>query len=72
MSHLEPARARRRWYWLLLVPAAGIFYPPLYAFAAPTLWGFPLFYWYQFAWITLSAIIIGAVYLLTRDPRGGP
>ena len=51
---------------------AGIFYPPLYASAAPALWGFPFFYWYQFVWITLSAAIIGVVYLLTRERRGGP
>jgi hypothetical protein len=72
MSELERSRARRRWYWLLLLPAAGIFYPPLYASAAPALWGFPFFYWYQFVWITLSAVIIGAVYLLTRSSRGDP
>jgi hypothetical protein len=39
----------RRWYLLLLLPFAGLLYPPLYATEDPELCGFPFFYWYQFA-----------------------
>jgi len=30
------------------------------------LFGFPFFYWYQFAWVPLSAVLTGIVYLVTR------
>ena len=34
----------------------------------PTLFGFPFFYWYQFAWVPLTAGITYFVYRMTR-PR---
>jgi hypothetical protein len=56
----------RRWYLLLLLPLAGLVYPPLYAHHDPELFGFPFFYWYQFAWVPLSAAITWTVYRATR------
>jgi len=29
--------------------------------------GFPFFYWYQFAWVLLASVIMAIVYLKTRD-----
>jgi hypothetical protein len=56
----------RRWYILLLLPFAGLLYPPLYARETPELFGFPFFYWYQFAWVPLTAGITYFVYRMTR------
>jgi hypothetical protein len=64
----EPsARAHGRgWYVLLLLPYVFLLWPPLYANAEPSLFGFPFFYWYQFLWVPLSAALTGIVYLKTR------
>ncbi|MDX6677467.1 MAG: hypothetical protein QOE31_1519 [Solirubrobacteraceae bacterium] len=44
----------------------GLMYPPLYAHHDPELAGFPFFYWYQFAWVLISAVITLVVYVATR------
>lgn len=65
-----PARAKHRgsaWNWLLLLPALGLAFPALYARAEPSLFGFPFFYWYQFAWVIGSAVITAIVYARTKD-----
>jgi hypothetical protein len=54
------------WDWLLLVPFVALLWLPFYAKFSPELWGFPFFYWYQFLWVPLSAVIIGWVYWKTR------
>ena len=56
----------RLWYFLLVLPFAGLLYPPLYAREHPELFGFPFFYWYQFAWVIAAAAITLLVYALTR------
>jgi Protein of unknown function (DUF3311) len=56
----------RLWYLLLLVPLVGLLYPPLYARETPELFGFPFFYWYQFAWVPVTAILTYFVYRMTR------
>lgn len=57
------------WYWLLLLPLAALLFPGIYARTTPALFGFPFFYWYQFAWVVITAAITGLVYLLTKDSR---
>jgi hypothetical protein len=61
----------RKWYWLLLLPFAGLLIPPIYATEDPELFGFPFFYWYQFAWVPISVAITYLVYTRTRT-RGPP
>jgi hypothetical protein len=56
----------RWWYALLALPLLGLLYPPLYATRDPELAGIPFFYWYQFAWVLVSAILTLVVYLATR------
>jgi hypothetical protein len=56
----------RWWYLLLLIPVAAMMATPIYAKADPKLFGFPFFYWYQFAWVPLSAAITYFVYTRTR------
>jgi Protein of unknown function (DUF3311) len=63
----------RAWYLLLLLPFVALLWPPFYAKAEPRLGGFPFFYWYQFLWVLLGAVITGIVYWATtaRDGNGG-
>ncbi len=58
---------RAYWYWLLLLPALALMFPGFYARTGPELFGFPFFYWYQVAWIILTSIISGIVYLATTE-----
>jgi hypothetical protein len=60
----------RAWYLLLLLPIIGLLYVPLYARATPELFGFPFFYWYQFAWVPASVVITWLVY--SRTQTRGP
>jgi hypothetical protein len=69
-SHRKPvAQSPRRAIWLLLaLPYLGLCFPRIYARATPALLGFPFFYWYQFAWVILTAGLLGIVYLRLRRP----
>jgi hypothetical protein len=58
------------WYLLLVVPFVAILWVPFYAGAEPVLAGFPFFYWYQFLWILISAVLTAIVYFMTRDDEG--
>lgn len=60
-------KGRRAFYWLLLIPFIGTLWPPFFASATPTLWGFPFFYWYLFMWVIISAVLTWFVYLMTRE-----
>jgi hypothetical protein len=53
----------------LLAPFVATLYPPFYAHAGPALFGFPFFYWYQIAWIAISAAIVWIVYKVTQEPE---
>ena len=54
---------------LLLLPFIGLLLVPLFNRLEPELFGFPFFYWYQFAWVPVTA---GLTYLVFRkeDSRG--
>jgi hypothetical protein len=39
---------------------------PFYARAKPELFGFPFFYWYQFAWVPITAIVTWLVWRRLR------
>jgi len=68
------SRPVRRWaYVLLLAPFIGTLWVSTYAHSSPRLFGFPFFYWYQFAWVLAGAGITTFVYLVTTPRRrGGP
>jgi hypothetical protein len=59
---------RRPWIWhlLLLVPFVGTLWVPFYNSVEPRLGGIPYFYWYQFTWIGISAVVTAVVYFATR------
>jgi len=51
------------WTLLLALPYLGLCFPGLYARALPVLFGFPFFYWYQFAWVLITSALLGVFYL---------
>jgi hypothetical protein len=53
---------RPLWNLLLLLPYIGLLAPGFYAKHDPTLFGFPFFYWYQFAWVAVAAGLTAIVY----------
>jgi hypothetical protein len=62
----QPNSAKKRtpaWVWLLLAaPYIGLCFPQIYARTTPALFGFPFFYWYQFAWVVLTSVLLYLVY----------
>lgn len=68
MVNEQPAARRGKWYLFLplVIPFVALLWIPFYAGKSPELGGIPFFYWYQFAWVILGALITGAVYYATR------
>lgn len=59
----QQGKKRRNWLrLLLLLPFLALIYPPLYNSRDPVVFGIPFFYWYQLAWIIITAIIMAIVY----------
>jgi len=52
-------------YWLLLIPFLGVLFPWIYNTDSPQLFGIPFFWWYQMAWVPVSALITILVYRAT-------
>jgi len=51
--------------WWMVLPLAVfgsvvwvLFFSPVY----PEVWGIPSFFWYQFLWVIISALVTAAVY----------
>ena len=64
-------RQRSTGLWVLigviLVPAVVIpLCVPLYDKTDPTLWGFPFFYWFQFAMILMAAALTVIAYVISQ------
>ena len=57
------------WYLLLLIPFIAILWVPSYAGGSPQLAGIPFFYWYQFLWVFISAVLTAIVYFAAREPE---
>jgi hypothetical protein len=53
---------RHHYLWLLLLPFIGLLWVPLYNFHDPVLFGFPFFYWYQLAWVPVTAFLTWIAY----------
>jgi hypothetical protein len=60
-------RSQWRWYLLLVAPFVGMLWVPFYNRVEPRAGSIPFFYWYQFAWIGISAVLTIVVYLATRE-----
>lgn len=63
---LKGKKSKKALNLILLAPFLGLLWPQLYAKTEPTLFGFPFFYWYQFAWVIASALVTGIVYFATQ------
>ena len=58
--------AGRSWLWLiLLLPFIALLWSPFYYDTRAWVAGFLFFFWYQFLWVPLTALLIYVVY------RGG-
>lgn len=66
--HSRATHGSRGWYALLVLPFAGLLWPPLYVRDEPRLGGVPFFYWYQFGWCLLSAALTWLVVWATEVP----
>jgi len=64
VSTTERTTGRRPWWTIVLLalPYLGLCFPGLYSRATPALLGFPFFYWYQFAWVALTSVLLYVVY----------
>ncbi|WP_051114071.1 DUF3311 domain-containing protein [Actinopolymorpha alba] len=56
---------------LLALPFLGTLWVSSYSRVEPRLGGFPFFYWYQFLWIFLSAILTTCAFVLVQRERRG-
>jgi hypothetical protein len=61
-TNAKPVRRKSGWIVLLVLPYLGLCFPKVYARSLPVLWGFPLFYWYQFAWVVITSLLLAIVY----------
>jgi hypothetical protein len=57
--------SRRWWYLLFAVQFPGLLAVPFYNTTKPEWQGIPFFYWYQFLWIIVGAILTATVYFAT-------
>lgn len=58
---------RKAVYALLLLPFFGTLLPFWFNRAEPALFGLPFFYWYQLAWILVTAGLLAVVVYVTRE-----
>ena len=63
----EPRRKRASpWLWLLVIPYPAVLWVPFYNRVEPAVLGFPFFYAYQMAFVIVTAVLTGFVYLVTE------
>jgi hypothetical protein len=60
-------RAGTKYYLLLVAPFVGMLWVPFYNRVEPRAGTIPFFYWYQFGWIGVSAVLTAVVYFATRE-----
>jgi hypothetical protein len=53
--------------WLLVIPYIGLLWVPFYNFREPAIFGIPFFYWYQLAWVPITAALTWLAYRSVRD-----
>ena len=66
MSQQSQSKGTRAARWLLVVPYVGLLWVPFYNKLEPTLFGFPFFYWYQLAFVPLTALLTYIAYRSVR------
>jgi hypothetical protein len=63
------AKDHSPWNWLLVVPIVVPLVTPLFNADSPRLFGFPVFYWLQLAFIALGVGTTTLVYQMTKRRR---
>jgi hypothetical protein len=58
-------RGKAAWYLLFCLPMAGVLWVPFYNAVEPAFAGIPFFYWYQFLWVIIGAVLTAVVYRVT-------
>ena len=64
---------RATWTLIGVLLAPAVLLPllvPIYDRTDPTLFGFPFFYWFQFALIPLAAVLTTSAYVLAKRVDG--
>ncbi|MGZ4134188.1 MAG: DUF3311 domain-containing protein [Tumebacillaceae bacterium] len=51
-------------YFFLIVPFIAMLWVSSYSTDTPEVWGIPFFYWYQFLWVVISALLTAIVYFM--------
>lgn len=65
-----PARSAGLWAIvgvLLVLAAVPPLLVPLYAKETPRLWGFPFFFWFQFALVLWAALMTTCAYFVAKE-----
>lgn len=55
---------------LLLLPFLGLLAIPIFNSEAPEIAGFPFFYWYLFAWVPVTSVLIWLVHRSEANENG--
>jgi hypothetical protein len=63
---VSKAKDRSPWNWLLFVPIVVPLLTPLFNRDGPPLFGFPAFYWLQFAFVLIGVGTTTLVYQMTK------
>ena len=64
MPPAKPGSAKQPlWIVIFIALIAVTLRVPFYNRLEPTLLGIPFFYWFQFVWIIVAAIVTGVAYL---------
>ena len=66
---VETRTDRSPWNWLLVLPIVLPLLTPLFNYETPRLFGFPAFYWLQFAFILVGVASTSVVYQMTKRGR---
>ena len=63
MSAPQMPKAKRVfWLVILFIPFFVSMWVPLYNRVEPAIFGVPFFYWFQFTWVIVAAIVTAVVY----------
>ena len=64
MANPHPGKTRRvLWHVLLFVPFFMAICVPFYNRIEPAFYGIPFFYWFQFIWVVVAAVVTALAYL---------
>jgi Protein of unknown function (DUF3311) len=53
------------WYALLVIPCIAMLWVPFFNRMEPAVGGIPFFYWYQFSWVPVAALLTLVVHKAT-------